>query len=251
MRIFAVGDIVGEAGCDFVCSRLSGLASREAADFVMVNGENAAPHNGITPELFQRLRYAGADVVTTGNHAFRQKSSYGLFADSDFLLRPYNLPASCPGNGYTCLDTPVGRIGVLNLMGGCFLEGADNPFDAADRALEKMKDCDYIFVDFHAEATAEKKALGFYLDGRVTAIFGTHTHVRTADARTLPKGTGYITDIGMCGGYDSVLGVKPDGPIARFRTLQPAVYEQGGGEMCMDCAVFDTEKKTMTSFSVM
>lgn len=250
MRVLFIGDIIGDAGCDFVCSRLAGIIREHKIDFVIANGENVCSHNGITPDKAERLRYAGVDIITSGNHVFRQKQIYPFLTDSEYLIRPYNLPRSAIGSGYTTAKTPFGTVGVLNLLGQCFIEGAENPFDAADRALERLSDCQYIFVDFHAEATSEKIALAHYLDGRVTAVFGTHTHVRTADARILPKGTAYITDAGMTGGLNSVLGVKKENAIAKFRTSMPAQYEQDGENIVMDLVITDTDKKEIISFSI-
>jgi len=250
MRVLFIGDIVGDAGCDFVCSRLSGIVRQYGIDFVIANGENVCSHNGITPDKADRLRYAGVDVITTGNHVFRQKQIYQLLSDSDYIIRPYNLPFSAIGSGYTVAHTPFGVVGVLNLMGQCFMDGAENPFDAADRALTRLSDCEYIFVDFHAEATSEKIALGHYLDGRVNGVFGTHTHVRTADARILPKGTAYITDAGMTGGVNSVLGVKKELAIAKFRSAMPVSFEHDPENTAMDIVITDTDKKEIISLSI-
>ena len=250
MRVLFIGDIVGDAGCDFVCGRLSSIVKEYGIDFVIANGENVCAHNGITPDKAERLRYAGVDVITTGNHVFRQKQIYPLLSDSEYIIRPYNLPSSAVGSGYTVASTPFGDVGVLNLMGQCFMEGTENPFDAADRALARLSDCEYIFVDFHAEATSEKIALGHYLDGRVNGVFGTHTHVRTADARILPKGTAYITDAGMTGGENSVLGVKKELAIAKFRSSMPASFEHDPENTVMDIVVTDTDKKEILSLSI-
>ena len=171
---------------------------------MIANGENISDHNGITKKDAETLHFSGVDVITTGNHAFRQKSIYETMENEDYIIRPYNLPPSAVGNGYTVQETPFGRVGVLNLIGQLYIGYGDNPFVCADKALDKLAECDYIFVDFHAEATSEKRAMGFYLDGRVSGVFGTHTHVQTADDQILEKGTAYLTDVGMTGGRNSV-----------------------------------------------
>lgn len=250
MRVLFIGDIVGPGSVGAVEKILPTLRRDENIGFVIANGENAAENNGITPDIAERLRYCGVDVITTGNHAFRQKSSYGLFDDGGYIVRPANFPPEDPGMGYLKTDTPDGKVAVVNLSGKLYCDADENPFFTADRLLLSLSDCDFVFVDFHAEATSEKKALGFYLDGKVTAVFGTHTHVQTSDCRILPKGTGYITDVGMVGGKDSVLGIKAADAIKKFTTKTPVRYNQDTEKILFQSALFDTETKEIKTVNI-
>lgn len=250
MRVLFIGDIVGPGSVGAVEKILPTLRRDENIGFVIANGENAAENNGITPDIAERLRYCGVDVITTGNHAFRQKSSYGLFDDGGYIVRPANFPPEDPGMGYLKTDTPDGKVAVVNLSGKLYCDADENPFFTADRLLPSLSDCDFVFVDFHAEATSEKKALGFYLDGKVTAVFGTHTHVQTSDCRILPKGTGYITDVGMVGGKDSVLGIKAADAIKKFTTKTPVRYNQDTEKILFQSVFFDTETKEIKTVNI-
>ena len=243
MRTLFIGDIVGPVGVDFTVKILPGLIREEAIDFVIANGENTADHNGITKAIAQDLRFAGVDVITLGNHAFRQKSGCSLMGECEYLIRPGNFPSQAPGQGYTIVETPFGRVGVVNAMGQLYMISCDNPFSFVLRALEKLAGCDYIFVDFHAEATSEKLAMGHFLDGKITCLFGTHTHVQTNDFRLLPKGSGYVSDAGMVGGRDSILGIQKDGPISRFVTGIPALFVPDEENLLFQSLIFDTETK--------
>ena len=216
MLICAIGDVVGDGGVDAVCRVLPPFCRLRAIDFIICNGENAAGL-GILPIHAQRLYSAGVDVITLGNHTFARKETARMLEEDRYLLRPANYTPANPGRGYGVFDGPRGRrIGVMNLMGRLFTDSnLDNPFFAADRALEQM-DTHFLLVDMHAEATSEKMALAHYLDGRVSAVFGTHTHVQTADERILPGGTGYLSDLGMSGPVDSILGVTVDSSVRRF-----------------------------------
>ncbi len=245
MRTLFIGDIVGPAGIEFTARLLPGLIREEKIDFVIANGENSALHNGITPAGAETLRYAGVDVITLGNHAFRQKSGCDLMYECGYVIRPGNFPSEAPGQGTAAVDTPFGRVGVINAMGQLYMISCDNPFTFAKKAVEKLSDCDYIFMDFHAEATSEKQAMGFYLDGKITCFFGTHTHVQTNDFRILPKGSGYISDVGMVGGRNSVLGVCPEGPVSRFVTGLPAAFAQAEEDLSFCSVIFDSETKEM------
>ncbi|MDO5014666.1 MAG: TIGR00282 family metallophosphoesterase [Clostridia bacterium] len=223
IKILALGDIVGDPGLDCVFRNLNKIKKEKNIDVCVVNGENSAQTNGITKKSADELFKAGADVITTGNHVYKKKSSYE-FLDSMDIIRPYNFNDDDPGKGYLILDKGSYKIAFLNLIGRVYMMPYNNPFAAAKRFLEKTKDCKIKIVDFHAEATSEKRAMGFFLNGKVSAIYGTHTHVQTADAQILSKGTGYITDLGMCGNSDNVIGVAPEMIIKNFTTCQPHYF---------------------------
>lgn len=225
MNILVLGDVVSQCGCEKVRDSIPGFKRLKNIDLCIANGENSAKGNGITPQSADFLFSSGVDFITTGNHAFRRAEMYDCFDSSDFVIRPYNYPFGAPGKGVGIIDMGRVQVGVLNLSGTMLMENLENPFYAADRALEELKNCKIKLVDFHAETTSEKKALGFYLDGRVSAVFGTHTHVQTSDECILEKKTGYITDLGMCGAIDSVLGVKKEVIIRKFKTNLPAFFE--------------------------
>ena len=194
VKILAVGDVCGEPGLDYLTKNLRRLRSELELSFVVVNGENANVV-GITPRQADMIFHAGADVITLGNHALRRQEIYDFLDENEFIIRPCNFHSSAPGRGSTILDMGSKRLGVINLQGVVYLDNNKNPFDAVDEEIEKLKaeGIKIILVDFHAEATSEKRGMGFYLDGRVSALFGTHTHVQTSDEQILPKGTGYIT----------------------------------------------------------
>lgn len=241
MKILAVGDVTGVCGLDFVRSELKYLIQDENIDFCIVNGENACSRNGITPREYEILTESGADVVTLGNHAFDRSEVEAVLANKD-AIRPANYPEGTVGRGSTVLKAGDKRIGVINLVGRINMLNNDCPFKTADREIEKIKnDCDMIFVDFHAEVTSEKLAMGFYLDGRVTGVFGTHTHVQTADERILPKGTGYISDLGMTGVVNSVLGVDKDIIIKRMITSMPVKFEAACGNPMLCGVIFEID----------
>lgn len=225
MRFLFLGDVVGRAGRDAVCQALPRLRQRHALDFVVVNGENAAGGFGITEKICDELIDAGADAITLGNHAFDQKETLVFIERQERLIRPINFPAGTPGRGAAMLQARNGAdVLVINAMGRVFMADLDCPFRAIDNALTACRlkqGADVIFVDFHAEATSEKQALGHFVDGRVSAIAGTHTHTPTADERILSGGTAYMSDVGMCGDYNSVLGMETDEPITRFLTKIP------------------------------
>ena len=245
MRIMCIGDVVGSVGCAFLREKLPGFKRHQQIDLVICNGENSADGNGITPRSAEHLFTSGVDVITLGNHSFRRKEVYPLLDEDRAIIRPYNFPSPMtPGKGVCTVDMGYTTVAVVNLMGQQFMDAnMDNPFLAADKILEDL-DAKIVLVDFHAEATSEKRAMGLYLDGRVSAVFGTHTHVLTADAEILPGGTGYITDIGMTGVIDSCLGVKKDIIIRRFRTMLPERFELADGACKLDCIIFDIDRKT-------
>jgi metallophosphoesterase (TIGR00282 family) len=249
MNILAIGDVVGSAGCAFLRSHLPALKKLKAVDLTVVNGENSADGNGLTPVSVQHLLDSGADVVTAGNHSFRRKESYDTYDSCETLLRPANFPSSAPGRGFCVIDLGRVQVGVLNLMGVVYMESMESPFDCADRILAAGVP-KITVVDFHAEATGEKRSLAWYLDGRVSAVFGTHTHVQTADECVLPNGTGCITDLGMTGPVNSVLGVKPELVIRKMRTKMPVRFETADGPCRMDCAIFSVDPATGKTLSV-
>lgn len=248
MRILAVGDVVGECGCNFLMKELPRLKREKNIDFCIVNGENSAVGNGITPFSAQLVFSAGADVITTGNHVFRKKEIFDFLDENEFVVRPANLNWQPYGKGYVTVDLGRVSVTVVNLMGSAYSENIDSPFDTIDKILEKIKDEKNIIVDLHAEATGEKRALGFYLDGKVSAVFGTHTHVQTSDETILPLGTGYITDVGMTGAEVSCLGVKSQCVIEKLRTNENIKFEQETGDALMGGCIFtlDGSGKTVS-----
>ena len=244
MNVLAIGDVVGTAGCRFLRERLPALKKQENIDLVIANGENSADGNGITPVSAEHLFTSGVDIITAGNHTFRRKEVYGKFDECPFLIRPANYPeGTTPGRGYTVFDLGRTQAAVINLMGCMYMEALDDPYKVIDGILKKL-DTKIIILDFHAEATAEKLALAYYLDGRISAMFGTHTHVQTADERILPKGTGYITDVGMTGPTESVLGVKSELAIKKFKDKLPVRFETDTGSCHADCIKYTIDDKT-------
>ncbi|NLT36244.1 MAG: TIGR00282 family metallophosphoesterase [Gaiellales bacterium] len=225
MIVLFFADVVGRPGRERLLAKLPELRRRFEADAVVVNGENAANGTGITPKVADRLFSGGVDVITTGNHIWRYRDIYSYLDEQPRIVRPFNFLPSNPGRGVTIVDVPGGRLGVVNLSGEMCLSPARSPFEVIDEALSELHGVRNILVDFHAEATSEKVAMGFYLDGRVSAVLGTHTHVRTADARVLPKGTAYMTDVGMCGSRDSVIGVRKEQVIDKFLHRMPVMFQ--------------------------
>ena len=239
MRLLFCGDVVGRAGREAVCGNLPRLRQELELDFIVVNGENAAGGYGITDKICRQFYDAGTDVVTTGNHVWDQRETIASIDGDPRLLRPANYPAGTPGRGAGKFAAGRGRsVLVVQVMGRLFMDALDDPFACVEQVLSRHRlgsDADAIVVDMHAEASSEKQAIGHMLDGRVSLVAGTHTHVPSADARILPRGTGYQTDVGMCGDYDSVIGMQKPAAIARFvrkmRTerLEPAKAE---GTLC-------------------
>ncbi len=226
LKILAVGDIVGRTGRSILGTKLQGIVDRERIDFVIVNGENSAGGFSMTPELTREIFSFGANVITSGNHIWGNSDILQIINSEPNLLRPGNFPDGVAGHGYCTVTVKGVRISVINLMGRVLMGPLDCPFKKFDEIYEKVKPVsDIIIVDFHAEATSEKQAFGWYVDGRATAVFGTHTHVQTADERILPGGTGYITDIGMTGAMDSVIGMKKEKSIQFFVTQTRVKYE--------------------------
>jgi metallophosphoesterase (TIGR00282 family) len=226
VRLLFLGDVVGRSGRTVVCERLPRLIADWKLDFVVLNGENAAGGFGITEAIYHELMDAGVDVITLGNHAWDQREALVFIERVPRLIRPINYPAGTPGRGSVVAEAKNGaRVLVVNVMGRVFMDPLDDPFAAIDAALEAHplgRDCDAIVVDVHAEASSEKQSMGHFLDGRVSLVIGTHTHVPTSDERVLPAGTAYMTDVGMCGDYDSVIGMAKDEPLRRFLTRLPS-----------------------------
>ena len=225
MRVLFLGDVVGRSGRSAVIEALPSLRQRYRLDFVVANGENAAGGFGITEAILVELLDAGADVVTSGNHVFDQRETIVFIERYDRLLRPINYPQGTPGKGVGLFKARNGaEVLVINAMGRVFMADLDDPFRAMEKELEACglkSSADAILIDFHAEATSEKEAMGFFVDGRASAVIGTHTHVPTADEQVLPRGTAYISDVGMCGDFNSVLGMDKEEPLTRFLTKIP------------------------------
>lgn len=243
MRIMAVGDVVGRCGRRVFLKYTKKLKSEKNIDIVIVNGENAAGGKGLTESVFSELCGAGADIVTSGNHIWDKKEVLSFIDREPYLVRPANYPGQAPGRGYAIYPFKAENIAVINLSGRVFFESLDDPFQKADEILKEIKnEANIIVIDFHAEATSEKLALAYYLSGRVSAVFGTHTHVQTADERILEVSTAYITDIGMTGALDSVLGVKKEIIIEKFLTSRPVKFDIAEGRGVYSAVVFDVEK---------
>lgn len=239
MNVLFVGDVFGRPGRQALLRRLPALRQEYRIDFVVVNGENAASGAGITSTIAQTLLAGGVDVLTTGNHVWRQREVYAFLDESDRIVRPANYPSGSPGRGTTVQTAANGeRVAVINLLGQLYLDCGISPFRlAADLVRRAREQAEYVIVDFHAEATSEKVAMGHHLDGLAAAVVGTHTHVQTADARVLPGGTAYITDVGMTGPRDSVIGVSTEVILRRFLTEMPQQFVVAGGPVRMDAVV--------------
>ena len=243
LRVLTVGDVVGNPGMERIRKSLRRLIREKGADFTIVNGENASVV-GLTPRQAEDILDAGADVITLGNHSFSKREIVPYLEDTDRILRPANYASQTPGRGWAVYETRFGPIGVIDLIGRCNMDyGPDNPFLLVEKLLKKMG-TKLILVELHAEATSEKLAMGYMLDGKVSAVWGTHTHVPTADIRVLPRGTGYITDLGMTGPRDSVLGIRPELSIARFRGDLPERYRWAEGETKLEGALFTIDAAT-------
>ena len=242
-KVLAVGDVVGNPGMDRICRSLRKLKRDTGADFVIVNGENAAVV-GMTPRQGEDILDAGADVITMGNHTFGKRELVDYLDDCPQILRPANLAPQSPGKGWSIFDSKAGPVAVIDLIGRCNMDyGPDNPFLMAEKILKQV-DTKLVFVEIHAEATSEKLAMGYMLDGRVSAVWGTHTHVPTADAQVLPKGTGYVTDLGMTGPKHSVLGIRPELSIAKFRGDLTSRYQWADGPTKLEAVLFTIDTAT-------
>ena len=253
MRILFIGDVVSEPGCEFLRKKLPGFRKMQEIDFCVVNGENSARGNGITPASAEHLLASGADLLTTGNHVFRQPAAARLLEEGTLpVIRPANLHRFAPGKGVWVLEKRGLRLGVANLIGRVNMDQADDPFDCADGLLKELAEQGIvnILIDFHAEATSEKRAMGFWVNGRASALVGTHTHVPTADEQILSGGTAYITDAGMTGVMESVLGVSVESATYKMRTGLPVRFEHPDGDCAMQGVIVETETKTGRAVSV-
>ncbi|MCB0825758.1 MAG: TIGR00282 family metallophosphoesterase [Armatimonadetes bacterium] len=248
-RILFLGDVVGRPGREAVLKHLQRLKSKYKANVVIVNGENAASGQGITPAIATDIFDVGADAITLGNHWYRKREIGEYLNSKKPIVRPANLPDACPGRGMTIIQHGSIKIAVINALGRVYMDAADDPFPVLDQLVNEAG-TPHIFVDFHAEATSEKKAVGYFLDGRVTAVVGTHTHVQTADEIVLPGGTAYITDVGMCGPEPSVLGVQKELVIKRFLTSLPAKFEVASEPSVICGVVIDVQKETGRANSI-
>jgi metallophosphoesterase (TIGR00282 family) len=246
MRILFIGDIVGRPGRELIKQGLAGLVDYHAIDLVIANAENAAAGFGITREIGDQLLEWGVDVMTSGNHIWDKKEALDYIGAESRLLRPANYPAGAPGNGSYLARSKEGQtVGVINVMGRVFMPLLDDPFATVLKEIDALKSrARIIFVDFHAEATSEKIAMGWHLDGKVTAVVGTHTHVQTADERVLPKGTAYLTDVGMTGPHDSVIGVEIQAALGKFITGLPAKFDTATENPRLNAVVIDADADT-------
>ena len=250
-NLLAVGDVVGSAGVKHLTEKLWGIRKYHEIDLAVVNGENCADGNGMLPGSVDDLFSAGADVVTGGNHSFRRREIYNYLDDNTSCIRPANMPSTTPGFGHTIFEANGIRVLVISLLGNVYMDPLESPFVCADRILEQNRGkYDLAVVDIHAEATSEKAALARYLDGKANIVFGTHTHVPTADTRILPKGTGFVTDLGMVGVSESILGVECSTIIEKFLTHMPSKFNQAVGDVCADAVVFKIDKESGKCVSV-
>jgi hypothetical protein len=252
MKVLFLGDIIGKPGRRAVNKLVPGIVGRHGVDIVIINCENAAGGFGVTKDVVEELYQAGADVLTSGNHIWNKKEVGEFIDEYRTLLRPANYPEGLPGRGAVVIERGCGvSVGVINLEGRVFMGNIDCPFRAAEREVSKIKsEASIIIVDMHAEATSEKQALGWFLDGRVSAVLGTHTHVQTSDERILPRGTAYITDAGMTGPFDSVIGIKKELSIERFLTAVPNRYEVAKGDIRLQGVIIDIDDKSGKSLSI-
>jgi hypothetical protein len=250
-RILFVGDVVGGLGKRTLLGLLPELRERHAPDFVVVNGENAAGGLGITPKIADQMFEAGVDVITLGNHTYRQREIYPYLVDNERILRPANFLRSQPGHGWCVIKSRGVRLGVVSLSGNLFMDAGRPAFLEADAALTALgNQVDHVLVDMHAEATSEKIGMGWHLDGRVTAVVGTHTHVPTADARVLPGGTAYITDVGMTGPRGGVIGVKREQAIEAMRTKMPVRFEVSAEDPWLQGVLITTSDRPMRAAAI-
>ena len=251
MKVMLVGDVCGCTGREAFARFTPKLKREKAIDIVIVNGENSAGGKGFTRKSLDALYHAGADVVTSGNHVWDKKDVLEFIDDDPFLIRPANYPEGAPGKGYCLYPWKAKTIAVINLSGRVFMPPVDCPFQKADAILKEIKDeADIVFLDFHAEATSEKMAMGVYLDGRVNAVVGTHTHVQTADEGLLPNGTAYITDLGMTGPSNSILGVATERVVEKFLTGRPVRFEIAEGDEVYSAVIVEIDEATNRTTSI-
>jgi metallophosphoesterase (TIGR00282 family) len=252
VKLLFIGDIIGKPGREALSRELHRIVGRHLVDLVIANGENAAGGFGLTQETAQDLFKCGVQVLTSGNHIWDKKDSLEYIKREERIVRPANYPDGTPGRGATIARTPGGvKVGILNLEGRVFMNNLECPFRCADREIAKLKEeTPIVFVDFHAEATSEKVSLGWYLDGRVSAVVGTHTHVQTADERILTAGTAYLTDAGMTGAFDSVIGVRKEDAIEKFVTQRPAKFEVAKKDIRINAVVIEIDEKTGLALNI-
>ena len=250
MKVLFLGDVVGSPGRHVFKANVKRLKSELALDAVIVNAENCAAGSGITAALAEELFAAGADAITLGDHTWGQKEFPGQIGKVERLVRPANYPDEAPGRGWTMVTMPTWRFAVVNLLGRVFMNPVDCPFKAIDRVLKEIPKDVPVFVDFHAEATSEKMTMGYYVDGRVTALVGTHTHVQTSDALVLPQGTAYLTDLGMCGPYRSSIGRDLKPVTRKFITGMPARFDVAEGPSTLEGAVVEFDPATRKAISI-
>lgn len=251
MKILTIGDIVSKQGCEYLRKVLPALKKELGADIVIANGENSAVGNGILPQSANYILDSGVDVITLGNHSLRRREIYEYLDGSNPIIRPANYHSSAAGKGYIIIDKGYCQVAVINLQGIVYLDPIDNPFSVIDRIIDEIKTLGVriIILDFHAEATSEKRAMGFYLDGRISALFGTHTHTQTSDNQILPNGTGYISDIGMTGPYYSVLGVNPECVIEKLKTGLPVRFKNDDGPCVLEGCLFEIDNNSGKTIS--
>lgn len=247
LKILAIGDVTSQGGVNHLKSRLPGIIKAEGVDFTVVNGENASFINGISKDSAEELLLAGADAITGGNHTMSNYGSHSFLEETAAMVRPINYGDGAPGRGYSIIDTGKYRVLVINALGIVHIEPRlDSPYGFIDKALcECRGKYDVAVLDIHAEATGEKLALAHYFDGRINVVFGTHTHVPTADGRILPKGTGYITDLGMCGESGGILGMDPSTVIYKMKNRMPGRFKAADGEAVADGVIFTLDEKTL------
>ncbi len=247
MKIMLTGDVIGRPGRREFAAQTKKLKERENIDIVVVNGENAADGRGLTKDTFEELLAAGADIVTSGNHIFDKRDVFDIIDREPFLLRPANYPEGVPGHGWCVYPYRAKNIGVLNLSGRVFMPPMDCPFQKAEEVLPLLqKECDIILVDFHAEVTSEKAALAFALDGRINAIVGTHTHVQTADERILPKGAAFISDLGMTGPINSIIGFEINSVMPKLTLSMPTRFEVGKAPCVYSALIVEIDEQNRT-----
>jgi len=242
MKILIIGDVVGNCGTEYLKKNLSCFAKDNRIDMIIANGENAAKNNGLDSTSAEALFSSGVDVITSGNHIWHKFEMQNIIDDYDNIIRPANYPGECPGNGYVIFNATGVKVLVINVMGTVYLDSLSCPFETVEKILRREEgNFDISIVDIHAEATSEKAALARYFDGRLTAVVGTHTHVQTADERILPNGTAFITDLGMTGAYESILGVESERIIKKFLTKMPTRFEQAEGECQFNAVILEVD----------
>jgi metallophosphoesterase (TIGR00282 family) len=252
LKILFIGDIVGRPGRTIIYEKLKDFKIRNDIHITIANVENLSSGFGITEKNLKSLYEAGVDYCTSGNHVWDNREVFQFIEEEKRLLRPANYPATCPGRGSAVYSVQsCGKIGIMNLSGRTFMPPLDNPFPLADKLIEEIKSqTNIIILDFHCEATSEKVAMGYYLDGRITAVLGTHTHIQTADERILSAGTAFICDVGMTGGQDSILGVEKDAVLSRFTTLMPSRLTPAWGDIRMSYVIVEADEKTGLAKSI-